>query len=146
MKATLYLRDVKTAYSIWCNTWQQHVKASLFNGQPLEVEIRPARRSTEQNSKLWAMLNEVATQVEWYGQHLSPEEWKHVFTASLKKQRVVPGIDGGFVVLGLSTSRMSKAELSELIELILAFGAERGVDFQDSERHLEAADQNVAEA
>jgi hypothetical protein len=131
MKATLYLRDVKTAYSAWCGTWP-HLKAALFNGAKMEVSIREARRTTEQNAKLWAMLNEVAEQVEWYGQHLSPEEWKHVFTASLKKQRVVPGLDGGFVVLGLSTSRMSKAELSELIELILAFGAERGVEFAET--------------
>jgi hypothetical protein len=131
LKATVYLRDLKTGYTAWCSIWQQHIKGLLFDGQRLEVDIRPSRRSTEQNAKLWAMLNEVATQVQWYGQHLSPEEWKHDFTASLKKQRVVPGLDGGFVVLGLSTSRMSKAELSELIELILAFGAEREVQFQE---------------
>jgi hypothetical protein len=131
MKATIYLRDLKTGYTAWVAMWQQHIKALLFDGQRLEVEIRPARRSTEQNAKLWAMLNEVAEQVEWYGQRLTPEEWKHVFTASLKKQRVVPGLDGGFVVLGLSTSRMSKAELSELLELILAFGAQRGVEFKE---------------
>jgi len=41
----------------------------------------------------------------------------------------VPGIDGGFVVLGLSTSKMSKEEMSELLELALAFGAQKGVVF-----------------
>ena len=51
-------------------------------------------------------------------------------TASLTRQKVVPGIDGGFVVLGQSTSRMSKAEMCELQELIEAFGAQQGVRFK----------------
>jgi hypothetical protein len=45
----------------------------------------------------------------------------------------VPGIDGGFVVLGQSTKKMSKAELGELMELIEAFGAQRGVRFATAE-------------
>jgi hypothetical protein len=86
---------------------------------------------------MWAMLEEVSKQVDWYGQKLDAEDWKHVFTASLKKQRTVPGIDGGFVVLGQSTSKMSKAELGELLDLITAFGVQRGVQFKDE--HAEVA-------
>ncbi len=55
------------------------------------VELKAARRSTEQNSLLWQRLTEVSRQVEWYGQKLSPEDWKDVFSASLRKARVVPG-------------------------------------------------------
>jgi hypothetical protein len=132
MRAVLHLREPQSAWATWRDVWQ-HLKGLLLSGHAMEVEIRPARRSTEQNSKLWAMLNEVAQQVEWYGQRLSPEDWKHIFSASLKKQRVAPGIDGGYVVLGQSTSRMSKGELSDLIEVINAFGAERGVVFKHQE-------------
>ena len=53
-------------------------------------------------------------------------------TAALKKQRAVPGIDGGFVVLGSSTRRMTKQEHGELQDLIEAFGAQRGVKFKDA--------------
>jgi hypothetical protein len=95
------------------------------------VTVGEATRTLEQNARLWASLSEVARQVDWYGKKLSPEDWKAVFTASLKKQNVVPGIDGGFVVLGTSTSRMTKGELSELLELVYAFGAEHDVIFQD---------------
>jgi hypothetical protein len=77
------------------------------------------------------MLTDVSRQVEWYGQQLAPEDWKHVFSASLKQQRAVPGLDGGFVVLGQSTSRMTIREMSDLIELMLAFGSERGVKWSD---------------
>ena len=80
---------------------------------------------------MWALLTEVSNQVVWYGQKLRPYEWKDVLTASLKKQRAVPGIDGGFVILGARTSRMTKAEMSELVELIYAFGTQQGVTFKD---------------
>lgn len=96
------------------------------------VTISEPTRSLEQNAALWANLADISEQVEWYGRKLSPEDWKHVFTASLKKLDVVPNLDStGFVALGSSTSRMSKRELSDLIELIRAFGAERGVRFKD---------------
>ena len=83
---------------------------------------------------MWAMLTDVARQVQWYGEKLSAEDWKDLMTSVLKKARVVPGIEGGFVALGLRTSDMSKSEMSELIELIYAFGAQHGVIFGDDEK------------
>jgi len=105
------------------------LKSLLMAGQRVVVEIKPETRTLAQNARLWAMLTDVAKQVNWYGRKLSEEEWKHVFTASLAKQDVVPGIDGGFVVLGKSTSKMTKPEMSELQQLIEAFGAQQGVRF-----------------
>lgn len=96
------------------------------------VTISEPTRSSDQNARLWASLTDISRQVEWYGKTLTPEDWKHVFTSSLKKLQVVPNLDGtGFVALGLSTSKMSKREISELLELIYAFGAERNVTFGD---------------
>lgn len=94
------------------------------------VTLSEPTRSLEQNSLLWALLRDVSQQVDWYGNKLTEEEWKDVFSASLKQQKVVPGIDGGFVVCGQKTSKMTKAEFSDLCELILAFGAGKGVRFQ----------------
>lgn len=95
------------------------------------VRIEPPTRTLDQNSKLWPMLTEISEKVEWYGKKLTPDEWKDVFTAGLKRNKVVPGIDGGFVVVGASTSKMDKKTFSDLIELITAFGVERGVVFHD---------------
>jgi len=98
------------------------------------ITVKPPTRSLDQNALLWSLLGEVSRQVEWYGKKLDPEDWKHVFTASLRTLSVVPNLDGtGFVALGLSTSRMSKRELGDLIDLIHAFGAERGVVFNEAE-------------
>lgn len=93
------------------------------------VTISEATRTNEQNRLLWPLLTCLAKQITWHGQKLTPDDWKHMLTSSLKKQRVVPGIDGGFVVMGLSTSKMSKADFSELVELIYAFGAQHNVNF-----------------
>ena len=95
------------------------------------VAVQEPTRTVDQNSLLWSLLSEVSEQVEWYGQKLTPEDWKHIFSASLKQQRAVPGLDGGFVVLGQSTSRMTKREFSDLVEIIHAFGFERGVKFRE---------------
>ncbi len=97
------------------------------------VTIHEPTRNLEQNAALWAALSDISKQVEWYGQRLTPEEWKDVFTASLKRQKVVPGLDGGFVVCGLSTSKMGKSEFSQLLDLAYAFGAEKEVKFHDQD-------------
>jgi hypothetical protein len=110
------------------------IRAMEFINQANEnmiCTIRPKTRSLEQNAKMWAMLNEISNQVIWYDNKLTSEEWKDVFSASLKKQKVVPGLDGGFVICGQSTSKMSKSELNEMIELITAFGTQKEVKFND---------------
>lgn len=99
------------------------------------IEFKQAKRSLDQNSLLWQRLTEIAQQVVWYGVKLTPDDWKDVFTASLRKARVVPGLDpGSFVPLGMRTSDMSKGEMSDLLELIGAFAAERGVVLRDLSR------------
>lgn len=99
-----------------------------------EVKIGPRKRTLDQNAALWAALTDISNQVEWYGQKLSPEDWKHILTAGLKReQRMAPGINGGWVILGQSTSQMNKQEFSDLLELAFAFGAEKGVQFNAPE-------------
>lgn len=95
------------------------------------VEIKGPVRSLDQNARLWAMLSDVASQVKWHGLTLSSEDWKDVFTASLRKEvRTVPNLDGnGFVVLGMRTSDMDVPEFGDLMTLIEAFGAQHGVVF-----------------
>lgn len=92
------------------------------------MRLQDATRTLEQNALLWPLLDKIAKGVDWYGQKLTSEEWKDVLTASMKAQKAVPGIDGGFVVCGSSTSKMGKREFSDLIEIIYAFAASKGVE------------------
>jgi len=128
MHAVLW--NAQQGHSVLRSAWER-AKPYLLAGHRLTLELRPEKRSDAQNRRLWAMLTDISRQVDWHGQKLAPEEWKHVFTAALKRQRVVPGLDGGFVVLGQSTSRMTKPEMSELQELMQAFGAQHSVQFND---------------
>lgn len=130
-KLTMPMWNEQQGYQVAQTIWKQ-AKAHLNAGHRMVMELRPEKRSDPQNRRMWAMLGEIAAQVDWYGQKLSAEDWKHILSASLTKQRVAPGIDGGFVVLGLSTSKMSKAEMSELQTLMEAFGADKGVRFSQS--------------
>jgi hypothetical protein len=109
-------------------TWAQNVPEGTT------VEFRAPRRSLDQNALMWSLLGQISKQVDWYGQKLTSEDWKDVLTASLRRTRVVPGIDAGtFVPLGMRTSQMTKEELAELIELIYAFGAQKDVKFRELE-------------
>lgn len=132
MNTTLPLYNPQQAHSAIRELWPQ-IKAYLMAGHRLQFSVKPQTRSLEQNARLWAMLTDISEQVEWYGRKLSPENWKHVFTAALKKQDVVPGLDGGFVVLGQSTSKMTKSEMTDLQTLMEAFGADKGVKFSGGE-------------
>lgn len=94
------------------------------------VELRIKTRSLEQNAALWPALEALSNQTDWHGIKLSAEEWKDLLSAGLVKSRVVPNIEGtGFVILGQRTSKMTKAEFSDLLDMVHAFAAERGVVF-----------------
>ena len=132
-RLTLSLVNAQQAHQAIQTAWR-HAKGWLMASDTrLTLEIRPEKRSDAQNRRLWAMLADISAQVDWYGQKLTSEEWKDVFSASLKRTKVVPGLDGGFVVCGQSTSKMTKAEMCEMQELMEAFGAEKGVQFRAPE-------------
>ena len=101
------------------------------------VEFKRAKRTLPQNDKMWAMLTELAEQLRWHGKALSTEDWKLIMLDALRREsstqlRIVPNSDGtGFVNLSTSSSDLSKDEMSELIELLFAFGAKHGVVFSD---------------
>lgn len=90
------------------------------------VEFREARRSHEQNDKMWAMLTDIARQRPTHnGVKMTPDLWKAVFMQAAGAEiTMVPTLDGdGFFPLGLRSSALSKREMCDLIELISAWGA-----------------------
>lgn len=92
------------------------------------VTIKEPTRTLDQNAALWPLLDEISAQVDWHGQKLSSEDWKHIFTSTLRKLRIMPNLDGtGFVALGQSSKTMTKSEFSDLLELATAFAEEKGV-------------------
>lgn len=97
------------------------------------VTIKEATRNIEQNAKMWAMLADISAQTDWHGIKLNAEEWKDLLSAGLVQSRVVPNLEGnGFVILGQRTSKLTKSQFAALIELLYAFGTERGVKWSES--------------
>ena len=111
----------------------QDMTARGLPGGPVQITVGrvEAKRSSDQNRRLWAVLKDVAEQVNWYGRYLPDHAWKDIFTAALERQDIVPGIDGGYVMVGGRTSKMTKARFAELLTLIDAFGAEHSVKWSD---------------
>jgi hypothetical protein len=105
------------------------------------VEFREAKRSTEQNDKMWAALTDVSKQVLHFGRRYPPDVWKILMMAAMGQEvKFVPALDGTSVVpLGYRSSELSVAEMSELIEFIIAEGTKRGVIFNDPETKRGAA-------
>lgn len=96
------------------------------------VNIRAANRTSDQNAKMWAMLSDIA-RAKPQGRVLSTETWKALFmNAAGFSCTFEPTLDGkGVVPLGFKSSRLTKAEFSDLIECIYAFGAEHGIVWTD---------------
>lgn len=101
------------------------------------AEFQVPKRTLSQNAHLWAILTEVSAKADWLGEKLPAEDWKLLFMDALNRElRVVPSLDGkGFVNLGRSSAKLSKEELSDLIDLIYAWCAQRGVELENPRDH-----------
>lgn len=97
------------------------------------VVFKGPARSLPQNDKMWAMLTDVSEQRTHHGIRLQPSDWKSLFTAALRRElRLVPNLTGdGFVQLGGSTSEMTREQMAELIEFMLAWGAQNDIAWSD---------------
>jgi len=97
------------------------------------VELKGAKRSLDQNSRMWAMLTDVATQKDHHGRKYTPDQWKTIFMhACGKEMQFIPSLDGStFIPWGNRSSDLSKDEMSNLIDFMAAWGAENGVTFHD---------------
>jgi hypothetical protein len=115
--------EARRRASVWCR--------KLPEGS--RVTFHPPKRTLAQNDRLWAMLTDFATQLDWHGLKLTPNDWKLLFLDKLRHEmRLVPNLDGtGFINLGRSSSDLSKEEMSNMIELMFAFGTNHGVVFHD---------------
>lgn len=90
-------------------------------------------RSHEQNAKFHALLQDISQQRQWAGQWLDCEDWKRLMVAAFERAnssapRIFPSLDGqGIDMIYRRTHRMSKQEMSELIEYATAWAVQNGV-------------------
>ena len=114
---------------------------NLVNAAPSGsvMHIRPPTRSNEQNAKFWAMLSDVSRSMP-QGRRLTPDVWKAVFmNACGHAVQFETGLSGEPFPVGFRSSRLSKAQMSELIEFMLAWGSENGVEWTEPKEARDAA-------
>ena len=98
------------------------------------IEFKESKRSIPQNDRMWAMLTDIASQLTHHGEKYDAEEWKLLFLDALNREcRLAPSLEGGGVVNLKRSSDLSKEEMTDLMEIIAAWGAKHGVKFGDDE-------------
>ena len=101
----------------------------LIDAAPLRavVTIRAERRSEDQNAKMWAMISDVS-QAKPEGRHHTPDGWKALFMHACGwASQFEMGLNGEPFPTGFRSSRLTKAQMSDLIECIYEYGARFGV-------------------
>lgn len=113
---------------------QRALAKSLIDKAPdnAVVKISPERRSDDQNAKMWAMLSDVSRAKPEGRRHI-PEVWKCIFMAACGHEVAFEnGLDGRPFPIGFHSSHLTKAQMSELIECIYAYGAKNNVKWSDT--------------
>lgn len=96
------------------------------------IKFQDPTRSLDQNAKLWAMLEDIARVAEHNGRKYSREAWKSLFMSACGHELdLIVGLNNEAVPMGQSSSKLSVAQMSELIEFIHFWAAEHGVDFRE---------------
>lgn len=130
MTHTTTLTNPQAAHETLGRLWTW-LKPRLLAGHAYVLSIEEPRRSLPQNALLHATLQDIAARREWAGRKWEPEVWKRLLTAAWMRARgeqviVVPALDGhGVDVVFQRTSRLSKAQMTDLIEFIHAWDAQQ---------------------
>ncbi len=132
---------------------QNAVAALMKAPDGFTVAIAPATRSLDQNAKLHAICADLAKSgLHWFGKRRDADEWKVLLVSGHTKATdgevdFVPGLEGEFVNVRESTSRMSVSRASSLIEYAMAFCASHGVELTETMRggfHDPSSDRRAA--
>jgi len=116
---------------------QRAYAAEALAGAPdrAVVSITAEKRTTPQNAKMWAMLQDVA-RASPEGRNWTSDTWKAAFMQSLGHQcQFADGLDGsGPFPVGFRSSNLSVQQMRDLIEVIYEYGARHGVEWREAER------------
>jgi hypothetical protein len=85
------------------------------------------KRTNDQNDFMWGLLTDISI-AKPLGRRHTPDDWKAIaMNACGWECQFCEGLDGRPFPMGFKSSQLTKAQMSNLIEWLLAFGAENGV-------------------
>jgi hypothetical protein len=134
-----HLESAEQATFVMQGLWPK-VKTALQSGKKLSLEVKPEKKSREQEEKYHAMIGEIAKQAQHIGCKWGVDDFKRLLIdqwaseTDRKLGRLVQSLDGVRIVqLGMQSRRFSKEEACEFIDWLEAWGATNGVIFTKGE-------------
>ena len=113
---------------------QRELAKRLIESAPDDavVKISEATRNNDQNARMWAMLSDIS-RAKPEGRMWPPETWKDAFMhARGYHVRFCEGLDGsGPFPLGFRSSRLSVAQMADLITMIAEYGDRHGINWSE---------------
>ena len=121
--------------TVWLRgEYQRRLAHQLIDKAPQDavVKISQAKRSDDQNAKMWAMLSDISRAAPEERRHI-PEVWKCIFMAALGHEVMFAmGLNDQPFPIGFKTSKLTKTQMSDLIEFIYAYGAQHNVAWSEN--------------
>lgn len=141
-RLVLRLYNAQQGYQAIKQSWDFAKGWLVAGGKRLVLEVRPETRSDAQNRLLHALFADVAAQALWMGQKRTPAEWKVLFVsghsvATKQGAELVPGLEGEFLNLRESTARMGKARMASLLDYVISWGIDHGIEFRESSQWMD---------
>ena len=112
---------------------QRALAHRLIDSAPVDavVSVREGTRSLDQNAKFHAMLSDISRSKPQGRKH-TPDVWKALMMKACGHHvQFVLGIDGEPFPIGFRSSRLTKRQMSDLIEFMYQFGTENGVRWSE---------------
>lgn len=112
---------------------QRAYAKTLIDASPVDgvVTVAGPKRSPDQNALMWVLLSELSRSKP-EGRTATPDKWKALVMHACKHAvQFEIGLDGEPFPTGLSTSKLRKDQMSELIEFIYEYGTRHGVIFSE---------------
>lgn len=108
---------------------QREIGKQLIDRAPpgAVLNIREAKRTSDQNARMWALLSDVS-RAKPEGRTHTPEVWKSLFMQACGHAvQFEHGLNGQPFPVGFRSSRLTKAEMGDLMTTIEEYGARFGV-------------------
>ena len=99
------------------------------------IEIRPPKRSLDQNRYYWAILGDISEQVV-PGRDYEPSVWHEYLRSLYLPERMIELPDGSLKMLEPSTAELRVNQFTEYLENVIKLALENGVKFSEDTRRL----------
>lgn len=112
---------------------QRQLAKQLIDKAPIDavVNVRAAKRTLDQNAKMWAMMSDLS-RAKPEGRTHTPEVWKALMMKACGHAvQFEIGLDNEPFPVGFRSSNLTKAQMIDLIEFAYQYGAENGVVWSD---------------